>query len=300
MSYTRTVWVDNSAPFIDAAGLNNIELGLVDVDARVTVAEAFRVASGGRLASAEVNITFASGVISTLVPLASGGQHVLGASALMTNALAAAIPGLLYVASGTVAQPTVNAPLYRSDGATFRKVAPGIIPVVKNLPTNPNDGDEIYFLADDTNGVMWHLRYRKASASIYKWEFIGGQALQTQANTTVSMGTLSAFTDFSDALPTIVLPLSGDYDLEYGAELTHTGTGQGIFIQPVATGLAAGSQNAYIQFVQAAAANSQRSVQYTRYRATGISGTLKLQYFVGATGGSADRRKLLATPVRVG
>jgi hypothetical protein len=216
VSYTRTVWIDNSMPFIDAAGLNNMEEGIVDVDARITVAEGigatfttFRTASGGRIASAEVNVTFASGVISTLVPLASGGQHVLGASALMTSALAAAVPGLLYVASGTVAQPTVNAPLYRSDGATFRKVAPGIIPAVKNLPTNPNDGDEIYYLADDTNGMVWHLRYRAASASAFKWECIGGVPLMP--NTSGDMTTTTnVFTALTSG-PTFPVPLAGDY-----------------------------------------------------------------------------------------
>lgn len=36
MAYTRTTWVDNTAPYIDAAHLNNIEVELVDLDSRDT------------------------------------------------------------------------------------------------------------------------------------------------------------------------------------------------------------------------------------------------------------------------
>lgn len=32
MAYTRTTWVDNSAPYITAANLNNIEVGLVNLN----------------------------------------------------------------------------------------------------------------------------------------------------------------------------------------------------------------------------------------------------------------------------
>lgn len=39
MAYERTVWVDNSAPALDAAHLNNIESGILDVDNRLTTAE---------------------------------------------------------------------------------------------------------------------------------------------------------------------------------------------------------------------------------------------------------------------
>jgi hypothetical protein len=41
----------------------------------------------------------------------------------------------------------------------------------------PQDGDEVYYAADATNGVIWHLRYRAASSSSYKWEFVGGDAV---------------------------------------------------------------------------------------------------------------------------
>lgn len=168
------------------------------------------------------------------------------------------------------------------------------------LPSTPFDGQVIYFVADATNGVVWQLRYNASSTSAYKWEFVGGQPLQAQATAQVTLPTLASFTDFSDASPTIALPLSGDYDLEYGGHLAHSGNGQGILLQPVATGLAAGTVAAYLFFVQATTTNGTAVTAFTRYRAAGLSGTLKMQYFVGATGGTAERRKLFATPVRVG
>lgn len=45
------------------------------------------------------------------------------------------------------------------------------VALVTSLPANPVDGQEIYFLADSTNGIIWHLRYRVASS---KWEYVGG------------------------------------------------------------------------------------------------------------------------------
>jgi hypothetical protein len=51
-----------------------------------------------------------------------------------------------------------------------------INPFVTALPITANNGDEIRFLADDSNGVVWHLRYRSSAPSDYRWEFIGGSA----------------------------------------------------------------------------------------------------------------------------
>jgi hypothetical protein len=49
--------------------------------------------------------------------------------------------------------------------------------LLSSLPSSPYDGQEIYYSADPTNGVIWHLRYRSASAPPYKWELVGGPPL---------------------------------------------------------------------------------------------------------------------------
>jgi hypothetical protein len=175
--------------------------------------------------------------------------------------------------------------------------------LVAALPATPFDGQEIYYLADATNGVVWHLRYRASSASAYKWEYLGGSHLvSNQVSTACAMTATGAYTDFSDGLPTLALPLTGDYIIDFGAEMSHTGTNQGMTIQPVATGLTGGANGgAYVeQAVQPGTANSALYALTGKIRVTGISGTLKLQYLQGAAGGSAQRRRLAATPVRVG
>ena len=53
--------------------------------------------------------------------------------------------------------------------------------IVTSLPGSPIDGQIIYYNADATNGNVWHLRYRSASSSAYKWEFVGGSRLLSTA-----------------------------------------------------------------------------------------------------------------------
>lgn len=59
MAYSKTIWVDNSTPSIDAAHLNNIENGLEDVDVRLTSAETSLIAN-------QTNISLNTGSIQTL------------------------------------------------------------------------------------------------------------------------------------------------------------------------------------------------------------------------------------------
>lgn len=81
--------------------------------------------------------------------------------------------------------------------------------VVSKLPSNPRDGQEVYFLADAASGVMWHLRYRSASASAYKWEYLGGPPLEAVVASTNQALTSTAVnvTGLS-----ITAPLNGEYD----------------------------------------------------------------------------------------
>jgi hypothetical protein len=52
---------------------------------------------------------------------------------------------------------------------------------VTALPLGIADGQECYYLASDTNGVVWHLKYRSGSASSYKWEYVGGPPLSVES-----------------------------------------------------------------------------------------------------------------------
>jgi hypothetical protein len=85
------------------------------------------------------------------------------------------------------------------------------VPYVTALPGSPLDGQEVYYVADATNGVNWHLRY---TAAITKWVLVGGQPLQVYDVNQVTRASAS-FGDFSTAGPSLTIPLAGDYMVEW-------------------------------------------------------------------------------------
>jgi hypothetical protein len=109
-------------------------------------------------------------------------------------------------------------------------------PVVTSLPASPADGQEVYYLADATNGVLWHLKYRAGSSSAYKWEFVGGSPLESysSANAQTTGGGSLWSSQLSDgtSIVGVDLPLAGDYLAEWNgmvgraaAATTQTGIG---------------------------------------------------------------------------
>lgn len=102
--------------------------------------------------------------------------------------------------------------VYTSTGA--RLTSPQLPTYVTSLPSGPIDGQEVYYAADATNGVIWHLRYRSASSSSYKWEFVGGppmSAYNYDSGAVTTSGT--AYTVVTYTNPSLTLPLAGDYVL---------------------------------------------------------------------------------------
>lgn len=97
------------------------------------------------------------------------------------------------------------------------------IAFVSVLPSSPTDATEIYFqtTAMATDGVVWHLRYRSASSSAYKWEVVGGSGLLV---TTANEDTMSGNSNSPDAgyventtTTRLTMPLAGDYEFDFGA-----------------------------------------------------------------------------------
>jgi hypothetical protein len=87
--------------------------------------------------------------------------------------------------------------------------------VTSTLPSNPVDGQECYYLADATNGIVWHLKYRAASTSAYKWEYVGGSHLRSDIDTDESTAS-TTYAALATAGPSITVPLAGDYEIEFG------------------------------------------------------------------------------------
>jgi hypothetical protein len=115
-----------------------------------------------------------------------------------------------------------------------RQIAPGIrTPLHTSLPASPPDGQEIRYLADSANGIIWHLRYRAASPSAYKWEWVGGSWLRAEVLTSES-GPAGALTDLATVGPTVTAPLAGEYVFAWGCQMNASGGGPSrLYCHPV-------------------------------------------------------------------
>jgi len=174
------------------------------------------------------------------------------------------------------------------------------VPLVSSLPTSPVDGQVIDFLADATNGVIWRLRYRAASASAYKWEFVGGSPLYA-LRTPPGNVTSGTYTDLTEAAnqPTLTLPLAGDYDVQIGMDAGNTAVDQEVFMSYTIGGSGA-SDNDVCKFFGPTASGKRIGVS-SRRRKTGLGAVvLTAKYRVGAGTGVVENRYIQATPVRVG
>ena len=112
-------------------------------------------------------------------------------------------------------------------------------PLVTELPANPLDGDEVNFLVDAVDGIVWHLKYRLASASPYKWELVGGsELLKGPLGSLASTGT---WPEILPGGPSITVSLPGDYHVFVQAQAqmmqgTAVNTHVGIFKNGTVTG----------------------------------------------------------------
>lgn len=182
---------------------------------------------------------------------------------------------------------------------TYATTAPTF---VTNLPSSPVDGQEIYYQADATNGVIWHLRYRTGSASSYKWEFVGGSSLSAVAGSR-SWGTRQTYNsltygDLATVGPSIVVPLGGDYRCEIKANCVTNTTSGNIRLWATGDPTYSWSDDTDLQFFQG---NQSGQAIVTR---TGLSAgnTLKMSYAVSNAGVNAEfwNRQMTVVPVRVG
>lgn len=169
-------------------------------------------------------------------------------------------------------------------------------PLVTSLPSNPADGQEVHFLADAANGVVWHLKYRAASTSAYKWEFVGGPPLQSKIMTEESTGSASAV-DLTTPGPDVTTPRAGDYICRWGCNMS-----SGVAIQAVTMGLSIAGAAPVTGTLQGLVAAAWANMM-TEHRLNGLgSGVLlrcKYNNAVG-TGTVAYRERWLEVlPVRV-
>lgn len=185
---------------------------------------------------------------------------------------------------------------YNASGVAKTTLVPDYVTA---LPSSPVDGQEVYYAADATNGVIWHLRYRSGSSSSYKWEFVGGSPLHaltaaesSRANTSYGL--------LADAVSTsVTLPLAGDYDITIGARSYITANAGAALSFKIGTTEAVDADG--LDIYQLSAGTGTIPQHMTVRRKTGLSAvTLELRYKAAAGTIYALNRFIRATPVRVG
>jgi hypothetical protein len=166
--------------------------------------------------------------------------------------------------------------------------------LLSSLPGSPYDGQEIYYSADPTNGVIWHFRYRSASGSIYKWERVGGPQLFANVLTAESTAS-AAYVDLTTVGPSITAPLAGEYEASIHAAMSTAGSSSGwVSVQFGST--AAVDDNA-AQAPSNIIGSGSRIVKGTVATA---GQAIKLVYRTSGTSTVFQRRMLSVCPTRVG
>lgn len=198
----------------------------------------------------------------------------------------------VYTKTGWVddSDPPVNA-------ANLNNVENGVFlasaPLVTSLPASPVDGQECNYLADATNGVVWHLVYRLASG---KWHYTGGPPLFSQVLSFPNLNQ-SAYYDWSG--PSITVPIAGDYSVALGFRPYRYDAGAFTAYMSFAVGGTAASDNDAAQFTgpQDTSASVVREVVKA-----GVGAGVALASRFRDSGGawSNSNAWMRVTPIRVG
>jgi hypothetical protein len=169
-------------------------------------------------------------------------------------------------------------------------------PVVTSLPGSPVDGQEVYYVADAANGVVWHLRYRSAAAGAYKWECIGGTPLFGKVDTQQAVAA-GAMTDPATPGPDVTVPLAGDYhgDMYFWAIATVSGVQFDVQVFQAGVG-----GNLYARQVQASANAYTTAAALDRLTGLAAATLLRMRYSTNGNGTQFSNRRLRVMPVRVG
>lgn len=170
----------------------------------------------------------------TNVPTFTVGQ-VLTAATMNNMRVNATIGHTICTSSSRPASPDTGMMIYETDtgytrvydGSLWRQASPA--PTVTSLPASPVDGDEIVYVADATYGMRWHFKYRSASSSSYKWEFIGGAPLRYDGGYGWTWGMWVACSSLSHQATgvSLTVPLAGDYDMT-GSAISYNAAGDSL------------------------------------------------------------------------
>jgi hypothetical protein len=188
---------------------------------------------------------------------------------------------------------------------------------VTSLPAG-YDGQEVFYQSTtagtgggSTNsmadvGAVWHLRYRSASASSYKWEVVGGSDLNDTIATEQTKAVGTGMGALATAGPIVVAPEKGDYIITLSCYF-RMGASDGYGYYSYKIGSAA-ADTADAAFGEAAGTGNSPSINLTRVASKTLTGadaaarTLTANYqAVGSSSSGVWRDRFISiTPIRVG
>jgi microcystin-dependent protein len=163
-------------------------------------------------------------------------------------------------------------------------------------PGSPVDGQE-WVCPVGSVGVVWRFRYNAASASPYKWEFIGGSQFDNYVDAAQST---SSTTPVTLGGPTLTLPRNGDYSFQWDTRVYGTVAGQSSQCWLCQNG----TQLTLLDHYTGSGGTGSPSIAVhqsrTWPRAAVVAGDVfDLRYQVNGGTGTFQYRHLGATPVRV-
>lgn len=180
-----------------------------------------------------------------------------------------------------------------------RSIRPESLALTKTVGTMPavgEHGQEVVY-ATSTSGVNWRFKYNAASASSYKWEFIGGApiwAIVTTQQTTTS----TSYTNLTTTGPQVTCPLAGDYFVHIGASIQATSGNAASMSYAIGASSAADAEAIYVY--QSATTAIEASC-FKENLKTGLAAATVLltKYKTSAGTGFFKDRTISILPVRV-
>lgn len=159
------------------------------------------------------------------------------------------------------------------------------------------DGQVFHYTADAANGVIWTFRYRAASASGNKWEFVGGPPLISRVDTAETRAVAAAYAALATAGPSVTVPLTGDYEIRTGAKVTCLGNPSNGFHSYDIGGAGAVDADAHVTTQLAVLAVNNSSAMKTKALTAGTA--LVSKYKATANQVIFEQRYMAVLPVRV-
>ena len=174
-------------------------------------------------------------------------------------------------------------------------------PRVAALPSSPANGEEVEFLADPGDGIVWHLRYLQDLPGASKWTMAGGPALYEAATPDVPIpGAAGVWQNIADG--SLTVPVAGLYDVSFRAGFAIDSTNSFEFVAARIVKSGGGDLGAEISAHALPAGNVGQQDAVPNVRVTlAANTTLSWQAFRTVAAASVVRgRYLTVTPVRVG